>query len=133
MSDSIQRRGIVWVAREGPVPEGRLVDPTATLFWASWQHDEEGALGDAEIRGAEAAIAWGRERAKVVLIRLGSDENTYFSAGDEPRPDIPPWPPSVPPDGWWTPPSDDWWPDTPENASHRIRVIEPEIRRTPPN
>jgi hypothetical protein len=131
MADSIKRRGIVWIAREGPVPEGRLVDPIGTLFWASWKHDEEGLLGDADIRGAEAAIAWGRERAKVVLIRLGKYENTYFSAGDEPLRDMPSWPPSVPPAGWWTPPSDDWWPDTPENAPRRIRVIEPEIRRSP--
>jgi hypothetical protein len=109
MADSIERRGIVWIAWPGPVPKGRLVDPEGTLFWASWQHDVEGLLDNVDIRGADAAIAWGRERASVVLIRLGSDENTFFSAGDEPRPELPAWPPSAPPEGWWTPPSDEWW------------------------
>jgi hypothetical protein len=116
---SFRRRGIVWIAREGPVPEGRLTDPVATLFWASWQHEDEGVLGNTDIRGAEAAIAWGRQRANVVLIRLGSSEDTYFSAGDEHRKGMPSWPPPVPADGWWIPPSDDWWPMS-FDESHRI-------------
>ena len=60
-----------------------MVDPETSRFWVSWQiHDAEkgegGVLEDAEIVGADAAIAWGRERADEVFIRLG-DTGTLTS------------------------------------------------------
>jgi len=88
-----------------------MVDPATALFWASWQDENESAtLEDVELVGAEAAVAWGRERSEIVSIRLGNRGDTYFSAGvrqpegdDEPDPV---WPPAGPPaDGWWEPPA----------------------------
>lgn len=45
---------------------------------------------------AELAVAWGRERADVVLIRIGVP-GTYYSAGDSEPTDeqLPRWDPSV--------------------------------------
>jgi hypothetical protein len=52
------------------------------------------------VLGAAHAIAWGRQRANRVLIRL--DGESYFSAGDEPEDDLPLWASaSEPPEGWW--------------------------------
>lgn len=87
-----------------------MIDPETGRFWASWQDDDaEGVVEDIELDGAEAAIAWGRERSETVYIRLGHRGDTYFSAGavhaedDEGR--LPLWPPAgPPPGGWWTPP-----------------------------
>lgn len=95
------RRGIVWIAPRDPrVPAGRMVDPVRTVFWASWQ--DGGPLENVHVIGAEQAIAWGRDRAQHVLIRLGQTDETYFSAGDAPEVDLPRWPPSQPPAaGWW--------------------------------
>jgi hypothetical protein len=42
-------------------------------------------------RSAEEAIAWGRERAAVVLIRTG--ESDYYSAGEHNPEQLPTWPP----------------------------------------
>jgi hypothetical protein len=90
------------------IPNGRMVDPESSRFWVSLQeHDDEkeegGVLEDAEIVGAEAAIAWGRKRAELVFIRLGHGVGTYFSAGSIAGEDpIPRWPPSgPPPEGWF--------------------------------
>ena len=69
----LTRQGTVSIAPSAwDVPDGRMVDPEASRFWVSWQiHDpmneEGGVLEDAEIVGADAAIAWGRERADVVF------------------------------------------------------------------
>jgi hypothetical protein len=128
----VKRRGAIWIAPEGPVPHGSLVDPASACFWVSWQHETEGLLGDVDIVGADAAIAWGRQRSEVVRIRLGDFENTYFSAGDEHVDDLPLWPPEgPPPGGWWSPPTDGWWPPghAPEDADHGIRAL-PKIRRS---
>jgi hypothetical protein len=45
---------------------------------------------------ADEAIAWGRERASIVLIRVGPMPQRYFSAGLEQPPDqtLPQWPES---------------------------------------
>lgn len=108
------KRGTVWIAPQGWVPSGRMVDPRTTDFWVSWQ--DNASLADEVIGGADAAIEWGRLRADKVLIRLGHSQGTYFSAGavrpadDEDDEDddvgvIPDWPPvEPPPDGWWYPP-----------------------------
>ena len=87
----MQRRGRVFI---GPVdvPPGLSADDAATpigvprgsAFWASWEVED--AAGDtAYFRTAKEAVAWGRKRSRVVLIRLGSRrDETYFSAGDAP-------------------------------------------------
>ena len=59
-----------------------------------------------QIIGGEAAIIWGRERADVVLIRLGHSGDTYFSAGEHRahKESMPLWPPrKPPPEGWYQP------------------------------
>jgi hypothetical protein len=108
----MERRGTVWIAPDGYVPAGRMIDPEATDFWVSWQDDDR-ALEDDAVRGADAAIEWGRKRSRVVMIRLGHSAGTYFSAGDErpaverddPNWPVPAWPPEGPPTGgWWSPP-----------------------------
>jgi hypothetical protein len=104
MASAIERRGVVWIGPAGPVPDGRLVDSSTTLFWVSWQHDDEGVLADLDVVGADAAIAWARERADSVYVRLGSSEQTYFSAGGHRSAEMLPWPPETPAQGWWTAP-----------------------------
>jgi hypothetical protein len=110
---------MVYIAPSASFPaDGRMVDPATARFWVSWQDEEATmAIEDDDILGADAAIAWGRERADVVLIRLGHREDTYFSAGatypesedDEP---MPIWPPAgPPPEGWFTPNHDEVWQD----------------------
>lgn len=106
----MQQRGEVYIAPVGPVPaDGSVIDPERARFWASWQDDEaDEPLDDVDLDGAEAAIAWGRERSRVVLIRLGNRGDTYFSAGEEHVANddgpLPLWPPEgPPPDGWWDP------------------------------
>jgi hypothetical protein len=91
-----------------------MVDPATARFWVSWQEDER-AIEDADVEGADAAIAWGRERSDVVLIRLGHRGDTYFSAGaihpedDDEEDPMPHWPPDgPPPGGWWTPEESSW-------------------------
>ena len=109
---TIERRGTVYIApTAGFEPDGRMADPETTLFWVSWQDNRP--LEDDDIRGAEAAIEWGRERSDYVLIRLGHRGDTYFSAGTKHPPEnpddpydepLPIWPPSgPPPEGWFTP------------------------------
>jgi hypothetical protein len=98
------------------MPEGavRLADPISTMFWVSWQdNDREGVVEDGDIVGADAAIAWGRERSDNVVIRLGHREGTFFWAGDAPPPledgePLPLWPPVEPLEGWWVPSADDY-------------------------
>jgi hypothetical protein len=107
------RRGTVWIApaTNHDLPPGRMVDPQTAAFWVSWQFWDDDAqdgeaIEDADVVGADAAIAWGRLRAEQVLIRLGHTHESYFTAGDVPagldtRP-LPPWPPAGPPtEGWW--------------------------------
>jgi hypothetical protein len=95
------------------VPAGRMVDPHDSLFWVSWQDWDDATrrgqlLESTDVRGADAAIAWGRERATVVLIRLGHSGDTYFSAGENPAPSVPSWPPETPSsEGWFTPAADE--------------------------
>jgi hypothetical protein len=95
------------------------VEPATTIFSASWQYIPDDApanagaelLGAEDIVGAEAAVAWGRKRARVVLIRLSHSSASYFSAGElayrgemDGKP-VPAWPPAdPPPNGWFTPP-----------------------------
>jgi hypothetical protein len=101
MSD---RRGTVFIAPSALFPaDGRMVDPDKARFWVSWQGDDaDDVLEEDDIVGANAAIEWGRQRADVVLIRLGHSGDTYFSAAvvheehDEGEELLPIWPPSSP-------------------------------------
>jgi hypothetical protein len=94
-----------------------LADPERAEFVAALDDDRDDVNLPAEestrVIGAEAAIAWGRERAVIVLITLDGewDTATSFSAGVEPgwipgMHDAPlsPWPGirsiPVPPGGW---------------------------------
>jgi hypothetical protein len=87
-----------------------MVDRERSRFSASWQDgNADDSLEDVDFDGADAAIAWGRERSDVVLIRLGNRGDTYFSAGakhviDDEAESLPLWPPEAPPpQGWWDP------------------------------
>jgi hypothetical protein len=124
----LTRQGTVSIAPSAwNIPDGRMVDPETSRFWVSWQiHDAEkgegGVLEDAEIVGADAAIAWGRERADEVFIRLGDTGDTDFSAGavagDDP---IPRWPPSGPPSDGWFHPSEPSFSDGFPDGSSKLR------------
>jgi hypothetical protein len=106
------KRGEVYISTLDFPPDGSMVDPALARFEASWQDEShpDGVLEIAEFEGAEAAVAWARERSDVVWIRLGNTGDTYFSAGEEHpeepgSPPFPRWPPSVPPPGgWWRSP-----------------------------
>lgn len=108
----MERRAEVFIAPDDPVPPGEMTNPDSSPFWVSWQDNDEGGEGpleDDHVTGAEAAIAWGRERSRVVWIRLGHSDDTYFSAGDDHPADhggeherVPHWPPKALPErGWW--------------------------------
>src|SRR4051794_2709540 len=88
-----EERGTVWIAEEYEVEEGGLV------FLGTFQaHHHDGGRVD-ELRGASAdeAIAWGRERASEVWIRL-FDGDCYYAAGTSRPQDAPRWPPTDLPD-----------------------------------
>jgi hypothetical protein len=105
----IERRGTAYIAPVAShIPSRRMVDPQRSVFLLSWQDwDDKAKRGEliesgGEITGAEAAIAWGRERCDRVLIRLGHTDDTHFSAGDvhltrgQDGWAYPTWPPSGP-------------------------------------
>lgn len=72
------RCGIVWISPSDPaVPSGRMVDSDNSLFVATCQ--QNGPLDHTGIASAEAALAWGRERAERIVIRLGHTEDTCFT------------------------------------------------------
>lgn len=108
------KRGVVFIAPVDRVPAtGEMVSPAAR-FYGHWEAENGGGIielgpqGDNEWwDGAEEAIAWGRARAPVVMIRLGNREDTYFTAGDvdavDPHGPLKKWPPKQPPYGWWSP------------------------------
>jgi hypothetical protein len=64
------------------------------LFSAHWEDPGGDAYlqGPAEVPVAEA-IAWGRERAPVVLVRLGDDDEHYSAGEKQPDETIRIWPP----------------------------------------
>lgn len=111
----MQKRGVVFIAPVDLAPaNGEMVSPAAR-FYGHWEAAggggiiELGPQGDDGDwwEGAEDAIAWARQRAPVVVIRLGSRDDTYFSAGevdvvDAGRP-MKKWPPLEPSGGWWSP------------------------------
>ena len=72
---------------------------------------------EGDFHAVEDAIAWGRERAEVVLVRLGSSVEACYSAGhrdatlnaDGTGWPFPPWPPAKWPD--YDGPPEPAWPD----------------------
>jgi hypothetical protein len=102
MEESDRRKGTVYISQwldDAMQPVDWFIlhweDPNATpaVFY------EEGP----GFSTADEAIWWGRERARVVLIRVGPSPQVYYSAGDdspesvepegvEPHPPVPPWP-----------------------------------------
>lgn len=129
-NEPMLRRGIVWISPTDSVPTDLMADPATSNFCASWEHDEEGALENVEIVGAEQAIKRGKARATRIRIRLGHTDKTYFSAGEVPEDDLPPWPPEgVPPRGWWRPGDPRTPPPSPAEQS-RIGVTRPAVVRT---
>jgi hypothetical protein len=112
-----ERRGTVFIAPQADhLPAGRWVDAVSTTFWVSWQAWDDGhqrgeMLEDDDVSGAEAAIAWGRERSDRVLIRLSHDRDSQFSAGvvdltertDGTGRPYPRWPPASGVEAGWTP------------------------------
>jgi len=126
-------RGAVYIAPVDEVPaDGSMVDPAVARFWASWQDDDldgpAALLEEVDLDSADAAIAWGRKRSEIVLIRLGHRGDTYFSAGSsQPRDDpMPAWPPPAPPpDGWWSPGN-----RSPKASTGRLGAVEPETRES---
>jgi hypothetical protein len=83
-----------------------------------WTTTTGGTAGLDEESGfdtVDEAIAWGRERAEVILVRLGSDLEAIYSAGrrhatentDGSGWQFPPWPPATWPD--YSGPSEPGW------------------------
>jgi hypothetical protein len=89
-----------WDGRgDPPSLEDSLWDRTgdAPPFGRAYGHvdpsPDADALGEEEEwDDIEDAIAWGRERAQVVLVRIGY--SGYYSAGEVRDPDFKPWPPT---------------------------------------
>jgi hypothetical protein len=95
-----------WLRRRREPVEGEW----STSMGGTAEVDEE-----AEFATVDEAIAWGRERADVVLVRLGSDVEACYSAGartatwfvDGSGWPFPPWPPAGWPD-YHGPPEPGW-------------------------
>jgi hypothetical protein len=83
-----EREGAVFIA-EDPAPGKPHWFPAT--FSAHWQAPRDSGFREGP-RGvsAEEAIAWGREYADRVLIRLADSD--YYSAGTRPAADLEPWP-----------------------------------------
>jgi hypothetical protein len=102
MAPTDQRKGVVFISQ-------RLDDAERPLDWfdAHWEDPRlRPAVFYEDSSGfstTDEAIQWGRDRARVVLIRVGPMPQVYYSAGDdppeaqedetvEPNPPVPPWP-----------------------------------------
>lgn len=106
-----------WLA---PQPWSRLTrDPGEPEWTASTggtvELDEQGGFAT-----VEEAVAWGRARAELVLVRLGGDVEAVYSAGSRPATwsfdggwPFPPWPPATWPD--YRGPPEPGWPEAPDD------------------
>jgi hypothetical protein len=100
-SDGGDRHGIVYVA---PHPH-RDHRGHFSAYWDNGEPDKgeppRMIEGEVVFVDVEQAIAWGRARARKVLVRLGDDDTTVYSAGSErlpwmygsPNELMPEWPP----------------------------------------
>ena len=79
---------------EGDPP--KPFDGTGPLprFGPAWGYIDDGvrAVEEGEWLTADEAIAWARQRAQVVLVRVGYSD--YHSAGEHHVPGVPAWPPT---------------------------------------
>lgn len=94
----MQRHGIVYIAEE--LANAVLTGPTR--FYGHWEAEQAGGVLE---QGpgwddVEAAVAWARARAPVVVLRLGEAEpQKFYSAGEKEPDGVPPpggmerWPP----------------------------------------
>lgn len=76
----MDRLGIVYISVAHPrLPNG----PGYTGYWDRGEPPEmlEDGPGWNDV---EEAVAWGRARAPRVLLRLGADESSIYSAGEQP-------------------------------------------------
>ena len=97
------KSGIVYLAQR---LEGWPGEPEFYGHWEVDAPDEGPMLEGPGWSTAEEAIAWGRERAPVVIIRVGRQPwQQHYSAGDvfpdlePPRGGLLPWPPMLSEDG----------------------------------
>lgn len=75
--------GIAYVDVEWP----RFPGERSPRIQTTWDPEDARTLDDVEHGGfdkPEAAIAWARARAPIVLVRLGPDEDQIYSAGERP-------------------------------------------------
>ena len=76
------RPGLVFIDPEGP--EGSLGLHGGPGVIATWEVEYDGPkYVEAGFRTFEDAIAWGRQRSPLILVRLGPTEDTYYSAGEK--------------------------------------------------
>jgi hypothetical protein len=73
----MQRLGIVYIARNGPAGD----TPRFNGYWDRSEPPEmlEQGPGWDDLHDA---VAWGNERAPRVMVRLGTTEDTIYSAGE---------------------------------------------------
>jgi hypothetical protein len=75
------RPGVVYIDPEEPQGNSGLYGGPGVT--ATWEVEQGGPkYVEAVFRTFEDAIAWGRERSPLVLVRLGPTEDTYYSAGE---------------------------------------------------
>lgn len=89
----MSREGVVYIAE---VSEDEAAATNAPRFRGHWESQDPPALLESGPGWAtiDLAIAWGRARADVVLVRIGIP-GRYYSAGarQPPRETLPEWPP----------------------------------------
>jgi hypothetical protein len=76
----MERYGVVFISR------GFSYNDTHRVFIGHWEAEDppqnlEAGPGWDDV---EEAVAWGRERALKVLVRLGATEDSIYSAGESP-------------------------------------------------
>jgi hypothetical protein len=64
-----------------PWPRRRRWFADESEWQAACERGTAETFEEAGFDAAEEAIAWGRERAEIVIVRLGSTEDTFYSAG----------------------------------------------------
>jgi hypothetical protein len=91
--------GIVYITREPDLDDAPYYrDPYSIegRFTGHREH-QDGSFAEASPVEAwndvEEAIAWGRSRAPIVIVRLGGTRDTMYSAGEIDPPDCRLWPP----------------------------------------
>jgi hypothetical protein len=101
---------VAYIGPDAHVPaDGSMTSPKSGFHahvesYKDDHYEEAGGSFD----DADAAITWARERAPIVLVRLGGTHDTFFSAGlelaeDEDGTPFPLRHASEPPNGWWQP------------------------------